>query len=370
MARSEIYRQLAVCCATHEYPIYIGKDLFSDVELLRRYVDGNQVLIVTNHTIAPLYLDTIQQTFSTKQCDVVALDDGEIYKNQHSLWMIYDALIKKRHQRDTTLVALGGGVVGDITGFAAATYQRGVKSIQLPTTLLAQVDSSVGGKTAINHPLGKNMIGSFYQPKAVIMDLNTLKTLPKREFHAGFAEIIKYGLLVGGDFFDTLSHKIDADLVANNASQLADLIYQCCKIKAQLVEEDEKEQGRRVLLNLGHTFAHALESYTNYRRWLHGEAVAIGLYCASQLSYQMGYLDQSTLRLIDALLKKAHLPCRIPKEIDIKKLQKLMEQDKKIKNNVLRFVVIRKPGDCYLEDKVTDHLLHDVLMESVEGDDE
>lgn len=370
MAKPEIYRQLAVCCTTHKYPIYIGSHLLMDVELLHRYIDGHQVLVVTNQTIAPHYLDRVRQAFVSKQCDIVILEDGEVYKNQHSLWMIYDALIKQGHHRDTTLVALGGGVVGDITGFAASTYQRGVKWIQLPTTLLAQVDSSVGGKTAINHPSGKNMIGSFYQPHAVIMDLTTLNTLPVREFRAGFAEIIKYGLLVGGDFLEKLFSLSDFDLIVSNEHQLADLIYECCKIKAQFVEDDEKEIGRRVLLNLGHTFAHALESYTHYQRWLHGEAVAIGLYCAALLSHQLGYLDKSKLDLIDSLLEKVQLPRRIPKEIDIKKLKELMNHDKKIKNKSLRFVVIRRFGDCYLEDNVSDDLLHDVLMAAVKGDGE
>lgn len=370
MAKYEVYRQLAVRCSAHEYPIYIGSLLLMDVELLQQYVAGKQVLVVTNQTIASYYLQRVQQAFSSKQCDIVMLKDGEAYKDQHSLWLIYDALIKKGHHRDTTLVALGGGVVGDITGFAAATYQRGVKWIQLPTTLLAQVDSSVGGKTAINHPSGKNMIGSFYQPNAVIMDLNTLQTLPEREFHAGFAEIIKYGLLVGGPFLEKLLSISRLDSMLNNEQQLADLIAECCKIKATFVEEDEKETGRRVLLNLGHTFAHALESYTHYQRWLHGEAVAIGLYCAALLSHQLGYLDQSELSLIDALLANAQLPRRIPQEIDIKKLQELMNYDKKIKNRTLRFVVIRKLGDCYLDDEVSDHLLHDVLLAAVKGDDE
>ena len=280
---------------------------------------------------------------------------------------IYDALIKYRHHRDTTLIALGGGVLGDVTGFAAATYQRGVRFIQIPTTLLAQVDASVGGKTAINHPAGKNMIGSFHQPHAVIMDLTTLETLPPREFRAGLAEVIKYGFLVGGEFLNGLSRVLAEELPTGSSLQLADLIARCCRIKASFVQEDEREIGRRALLNFGHTFAHALEAYTHYQRWLHGEAVAIGLYCATLLSHQLGYIDQSILKLVDSLLQAAKLPCRIPKGIDLHALQALMLHDKKITNKTLRFVLMRAPGDCYLESQVTEDSLRHVLMNAVEG---
>ena len=357
-----------VHAATHEYPIYIGSNLLSDGELLRRHVYAAQVLIVTNETIAPLYLARVQQAFSSMQCDVVLLADGEIYKNQKSLFTIYDALIKHHHHRDTTLVALGGGVIGDMTGFAAATYQRGVRFIQLPTTLLAQVDASIGGKTAINHPQGKNMIGSFHQPHAVIMDLNTLMTLPEREFRAGLAEVIKYSLLVGGDFLNNLRVILAEELTHASRKQLGALIAQCCAIKARFVQEDEREAGQRALLNLGHTFAHALEAYTHYQRWLHGEAVAIGLYCAALLSNQLGHLDNGSLGIIDALLLAAKLPRRIPKEIDIQALYVLMFNDKKVINKMLRFVLMRAPGDCYIETEVPEDCLRQVLMNAVEGD--
>ncbi len=368
MAKSDIYHQLVIQCASHEYPIYIGNQLLTDVELLRRHVIANQVLIVTNNTIAPLYLAAIKQAFAGMQCDEVVLPDGEQHKNQHSLSVIYDALIQSRHHRDTTLIALGGGVIGDITGFAAATYQRGVRFIQLPTTLLAQVDASVGGKTAINHQTGKNMIGSFHQPQAVIMDLNALSTLPQREFRAGLGEVIKYGLLVGGEFLNTLDELLSDERFTFSSPALADLIARCCQIKAGFVEEDEKETGRRALLNLGHTFAHALEAYTHYQRWLHGEAVAIGLYCATLLSWQMGYIESTTLALVDSLLNKAKLPSRIPKDIDLIHLQALMFNDKKISNKMLRVVLIRRPGDCYLESGVPEESLRQVLMNAVEGE--
>ncbi len=367
MAKSDIFRQLAVLSSTHEYPIYIGNNLLSDVELLVRHVAAEQVLIVTNETIAPIYLPCVQQALSSKQCDVVVLADGEMYKNQKSLCTIYDALIKHHHHRDTTLVALGGGVIGDMTGFAAATYQRGVRFIQFPTTFLAQVDASVGGKTAINHPYGKNMIGSFHQPHAVIMDLKTLTTLPEREFRAGFAEVIKYGILVGGEFLNGLNILLAEGLMRASSNQLAELIAECCLIKASFVQEDEREMGRRALLNLGHTFAHALEAHTNYQRWLHGEAVAIGLYCAALLSHQLGSLDKRSLALVDSLLIAAQLPHRIPRDIDLEQVYTLMFNDKKIRNKALRFVLMKAFGDCYLDNEVTEESLRHLLMSAVEG---
>lgn len=369
MAKFEIYQKLNVLCSEHEYPIYIGVNLLADTDLLCRHVGASQVLIVTDETVAPLYLPHAQQAFSSMQCDVVVIPGGEFHKNEQNLFAIYDALIKHDHHRDTTLIALGGGVVGDITGFAAATYQRGVGFIQIPTTILAQVDASIGGKTAINHPLGKNMIGSFHQPKAVIMDLNTLTTLPEREFCAGFAEIIKYGLLAGGELLKELKAVLVDGMPTIPIPELAKLIAQCCNIKAAIVHEDEREVGTRALLNLGHTFAHALEAYTHYERWLHGEAVAIGLYCAGLLSHQLGYLDKASLTLVESLLTAAKLPCRIPKEIDLLELQKLMFKDKKVKNKTLRFVLMRAPGDCYLETGITQESLRRVLIEAVQGDE-
>lgn len=357
--------KLAITLGHHAYPIYIGRQLLSDNDLLRRHITSGQVLIVTNNTIAPLYLESIQQAFSSMQCDVVTLPDGEAHKNQHSLFVIYDALIKHHHHRDTTLIALGGGVIGDITGFAAATYQRGVRFIQIPTTLLAQVDASVGGKTAINYRQSKNMLGSFHHPDAVIMDLNTLITLPEREFCAGLAEIIKYAILEGGNFLVLLSELLANGLTATT-KKLPDLITSCCEIKTRFVEEDERETGRRLLLNLGHTFAHALESCTHYERWLHGEAVAIGLYCAALLSYRLKHISLSELAVIDLLLAQAQLPRRIPKDINLVALHELMFNDKKIKNNLLRFVLIRGLGDCYLDEHVTDAQLSEILHSAVE----
>ncbi|WED43839.1 3-dehydroquinate synthase [Legionella cardiaca] len=369
MAKFDLYKELVVHLPGQEYPIVIGYDALIDSAVLNRYVTGEQVLIVTNDKIASLYLGYLQTAFKDKQCDVVILKDGEEFKNQQSLSAIYDELIAKHHHRDSTLIALGGGVVGDITGFAAATYQRGVKFIQIPTTLLAQVDASVGGKTAINHPQGKNMIGSFYQPTAVIIDLNTLKTLPMRELRAGFAEIIKYALLTGGAFFDLVWAVLQEGLETNSSKNLAEVISYCCQIKASYVEQDEYEiTGQRAFLNLGHTFAHALEACTHYSRWLHGEAVAIGLYCAALLSQQCAHLDKEVVNNIDKMLLMAKLPRRIPKDIDLESVRATMSQDKKIKNKNLRFILMRAAGNCYIEDKVSEDLLRSILQAAVEGE--
>lgn len=367
MAKCDVYAQVDVSLPRHHYPIIICRNGLLDASLLRELVPSKQVLIVTNQTIAPLYLKELSAALSTLQCDTVILPDGEEYKNQQNLTLIYDALIQNKHHRDTTLIALGGGVIGDITGFAAATYQRGVNFIQIPTTLLSQVDASVGGKTAINYGSGKNIIGSFYQPQAVLIDLNTLITLPNREFRAGLAEVIKYGLLAGGEFLDRLSQMLQVGIEAKTP-ELHRLIEECCRIKAGYVEEDERESGQRALLNLGHTFAHALEAYTHYQQWLHGEAVAIGLYCAAKMSLHLGLLDEAQVQSIEQLLIGAGLSYKIPSTIDIKQLIDLMSLDKKVKNNRLRFVVIRQPGDCYLDDQITQECLHQTLISAVEGE--
>jgi 3-dehydroquinate synthase len=368
MAKFDLYQELIIRLPAYEYPIVIGRNALTDEALLRRYIPGKQVLIVTNTTIAPLYLRYLQSVFADRQCDVVILKDGEEFKNQQSLFAIYDILITKQHHRNTTLIALGGGVIGDITGFAAATYQRGVEFLQIPTTLLAQVDASIGGKTAINHPLAKNMIGSFHQPKAVIMDLNTLQTLPLREFRAGLAEVIKHALLAGGEFFELIYNSLLEDSEIKRSEKLPVIISYCCQIKAKFVQEDEREMGIRALLNLGHTFAHALEVYTQYGRWLHGEAVAIGLYCAALLSYYHAHLDEKSLLLIDSLLTLAKLPHKIPTDINLHDLCDLMSRDKKIKNKHLCFILMKAIGNCYIEENVPENLLYATLQAAVEGE--
>lgn len=368
MAKYDRYLQLTVTLPDATYPVYLGRGLLQDADFLQEWVSANQAMVVTNETVAALYLPFVQQALGRLTCDTVIIPDGEQFKNQHSLFTIYDALINYRHHRDTTLIALGGGVVGDITGFAASTYHRGVRLIHIPTTLLAQVDAAIGGKTAFNHPLGKNLIGSFYQPDAVLMDLDTLTTLPEREFRAGLGEVIKYALLEGGELLENVTAALHNGLTASSA-ELTHLIARCCAIKIRYVQEDERDMGQRVLLNLGHTFAHALEGYTGYQVWLHGEAVAIGLYCAAWLSYQCGVLDKAYVDLVDSLLGKAQLPRRIPTHINNDTLCDFMKQDKKIQQEKLRFVLMRAPGQCYQDDSVTESSLH-ATLNAVKGDDD
>jgi 3-dehydroquinate synthase len=344
MGKPEVFQEVEVRLPDQSYTIYIGRHLLKDAARFKAVIAGTQVLVVTNETLAPLYLDSLRDSLYDFQCDVVILPDGEMYKTQASITKIHEVLIQYKHHRDTVLIALGGGVIGDITGFAASTYHRGVGCIQIPTTLLAQVDSSVGGKTAINYPNAKNAVGSFHQPRAVFIDLDMLDTLPEREFRAGLGEVIKYGLLVGGEFLENLQH------VLLDKQARPELIADCCRIKADIVQQDEREStGARALLNLGHTFAHALEAATNYERWLHGEAVAIGLYCAARLSHQLGYLSEADVLLIDDLLELAGLPRRIPSDVSLIAIHELMYQDKKVLQNKLRFVLIKTFGDCYVD---------------------
>ncbi len=368
MAKSNSYDELSVRLPTQEYSIFIGRGIL-DTGIINRFLHDKQVLIVTNEAIAPLYLTSLRNAFRASQCDVIVLPDGEHYKNSQSLSSIYDCLINNQHHRDTTLVALGGGVIGDITGFAASTYKRGVGFLQIPTTLLAQVDASIGGKTAINHPQAKNSLGSFYHPNAVFMDINTLSTLSPRHFRAGLAEIIKYALLSGSQLFamvyEALENGLADDLVGY--AQLTQLVSHCCRVKIKFVQEDEREKGQRALLNLGHTFAHALETYSQYDRWLHGEAVSIGIYCAALLSYQQGLLAKKHLSKIEAMLVMAKLPCRIPKGIDVDKLRGLMQQDKKIQHKKLRLVLIKAIGSCYIEDQVSEDCLLATIKAAIEG---
>jgi 3-dehydroquinate synthase len=296
------------------YPIYIGEGLLSQIKLIEPHLKQKHVAIVTNTTVAPLYLDpllTLLKQHGIKAFPII-LPDGESYKNQETLNLIYDALLKEKCERTTTLIALGGGVIGDMTGYAAATYLRGIPFIQMPTTLLSQVDSSVGGKTGINHPLGKNMIGAFYQPQCVIADIETLKTLPQREFSAGMAEVIKYGLIRDEPFFDWIEKNIEG-LIKLNPSLLIEAIQRSCQNKADVVEMDEYESGVRATLNLGHTFGHAIENAVGYGVWLHGEAVASGVVMAANLSKLMGWLKDSEFNRIVKLLKEARLPIDPPK---------------------------------------------------------
>jgi 3-dehydroquinate synthase len=339
---------LEVALGDRTYPIHIGSGLISQADLILPYLKRKNVAIVTNTTIAPLYLANLSQALKSTGVTVVEiiLPDGEAYKNSEMLNLIYDALLKNRCERSTTLIALGGGVIGDLTGYAAATYLRGVPFIQIPTTLLSQVDSSVGGKTGINHPLGKNMIGAFYQPKIVLADIDTLQTLPKRELSAGAAEVIKYGLIRDADFFDWLETNIDK-LMALDEAVITYAIYRSCKNKAEVVAADEHETGERALLNLGHTFGHAIENAMGYGVWLHGEAVAAGTMLAADLSQRLGWLSADEVERIHALLAASSLPLRAPK-LGAEKYLNLMANDKKVENGKIRLVLQQGIGKAVI----------------------
>jgi len=330
------------------YPIYIGEGLLKD-ETCYPLKKGDKAMIVTNPTVAQYYLETVTQTLEKIGCQVesVLLPDGEKYKTLESLNLIFTALLKHNHGRDTTIIALGGGVIGDVVGFAAASYQRGVHFIQIPTTLLAQVDSSVGGKTAVNHELGKNMIGAFYQPSTVIIDTLTLNTLPKREVNAGLAEVIKYGAILDYAFFEWLEAHID-ELVALNQHSLQYCIARCCQIKADVVARDETEKGDRALLNLGHTFGHAIETHLGYGNWLHGEAVAAGIMMAAVLSEQLGDLSFEDVARLEKLLARANLPTVSPDTMLPDDYLPHMMRDKKVLAGKLRLVLLKALGQAYV----------------------
>jgi 3-dehydroquinate synthase len=330
---------------TRSYPIHIGSGLLNQPELLRDAIPGRSVVIISNETVAPLYLETIRSHLTDLHVGEIVLPDGEAHKNLDTLNTIYTGLLERHFDRNTTLIALGGGVVGDITGFAAASYQRGVHFIQIPTTLLAQVDSSVGGKTGVNHPLGKNMIGAFHQPRAVIIDTATLNTLPDRELSAGLAEIIKYGLLGDAEFFAWLEQNIGR-LRERDSAALAYAIERSCRDKATIVAEDEHERGTRALLNLGHTFGHAIETGLGYGRWLHGEAVACGMLMAARMSERLGWLDEPSVQRTEKLLLAAKLPTVPPTELSAARMRELMAVDKKVIDGNLRLVLLHGIGSA------------------------
>ncbi|GAB3239461.1 3-dehydroquinate synthase [Pseudaeromonas pectinilytica] len=352
--------RLNVELADRSYPISIGSGLLAQRDLFTQAIRGRRVMIVTNETVAPLYLQSLQQTLDGYQLDACVLPDGEAYKTLDSFGQIMTALLEGGHGRDTTIVALGGGVIGDLAGFAAASYQRGVAFIQIPTTLLSQVDSSVGGKTGVNHPLGKNMIGAFYQPKAVIIDTDCLATLPRRELSAGLAEVIKYGIIWDAEFFAWLERNI-AGLLALDASLLIQAILRCCSIKADVVSQDETETGVRALLNLGHTFGHAIESEQGYGNWLHGEAVAAGTMLAARTALQLGLLNQAQVMRIRTLLAAAELPLSAPAEMDFPVFMRHMMRDKKVLAGKLRLILPTNIGQADLFSDVSETVLQAVI---------
>lgn len=332
--------RITVTLGERSYPITIAAGLFNDPASFSPLKAGDQVMLVTNETLAPLYLDKLRHVLETAgvKVDSVVLPDGEQYKSLAVLDTVFTALLQKPHGRDTTLVALGGGVIGDLTGFAAASYQRGVRFIQVPTTLLSQVDSSVGGKTAVNHPLGKNMIGAFYQPASVVVDLDCLNTLPARELSSGLAEVIKYGIILDGEFFVWLEENLDALLRLDGAA-MAYCIRRCCELKAEVVAADERETGLRALLNLGHTFGHAIEAEMGYGNWLHGEAVAAGMVMAARASERLGQFRNEDTQRIITLLERAGLPVNGPQEMSAQAYIPHMLRDKKVLAGELRLVL-------------------------------
>ncbi len=352
---------LKVELANRSYPIHIGRGLVSNADLILPHLKRKHVAIVTNTTVAPLYLEQLSASLQAAGVSVISiiLPDGEAYKNSETLNLIYDALLQNRCERSTTLIALGGGVIGDLTGYAAATYLRGVPFIQIPTTLLSQVDSSVGGKTGINHPLGKNMIGAFYQPQLVLADIDTLQTLPSREFSAGMAEVIKYGLIRDPDFFDWLEMHIE-QLMALDESSITEAIYRSCQNKADVVARDEHETGERALLNLGHTFGHAIENAMGYGVWLHGEAVAAGTMMAADLSERMGWLKPEDVKRIYALLTAANLPLEAPK-LGVEKYLNLMQLDKKVADGKIRLVLQQRIGKSVITSDYDEKKLKETL---------
>lgn len=355
-------KTLIVDLGDRSYPIYIGQDLLQQTALYRQHIRGQQLLIVTNTTIAPLYMEMVKQALHDYSVEAVILPDGEEHKTLSTLDLIFTALLENRFDRSVTLIALGGGVIGDMTGFAAASYQRGVDFIQIPTTLLAQVDSSVGGKTAVNHPLGKNMIGAFYQPRCVIADINTLNTLDDQQLSAGLAEVIKYGILGNIAFFSWLEQHM-ADLVRRDAASLSKAIEQSCRDKAAIVASDEKEAGVRALLNLGHTFGHAIEAGMGYGQWLHGEAIAAGMAMAMDLSERCGWVSHTdTQRVID-LLVQARLPTLAPAELSPEQMLALMAVDKKATQGKIRLILVKAIGEAVM----TGDYDQDALLETLQS---
>ncbi len=355
-------RQLNLDLGEKSYPIYIGQDLLSSSELLTKHIAGKQVMIVTNTTVAPLYLDKVKALLEGYKISEVILPDGEQYKTLDIVNTIFSALLEARFDRSCTLIALGGGVVGDMTGFAAASYQRGVSFVQIPTTLLSQVDSSVGGKTGVNHELGKNMIGAFYQPKCVVIDMDTLDTLDDRQYSAGMAEVIKYGLLGNIEFLEFLENNIDG-LMARDKLLMIEAVYQSCLDKANIVAQDELEAGKRALLNLGHTFGHAIENILGYGVYLHGEAIAVGMLMAARLSQSEGFLSADDINRVRGLLENANLPSTIYGKITPSDFIKSMSVDKKVIDGNIRLVLLRKLGDAFICNNYQDILLDQVIGE-------
>ncbi len=352
-------RQVDIDFGERGYPIIIGENLIKEAGLLSQHVKG-KAMVVTNETIAPLYLDKILNALGNTPKASVVLPDGEAHKNMETLDQIFDALLTEGFDRGCTVIALGGGVVGDMAGFAAASYQRGVNVIQIPTTLLAQVDSSVGGKTAVNHRLGKNMIGAFHQPTAVLADMSLLSTLPEREFKAGLAEVIKYGFIIDESFFSWLESNMSA-LLQRDSDAIALAVKRSCEIKAEVVAADEFERGQRALLNFGHTFGHAIEAGMGYGNWLHGEAISAGMVMGLDMSRRCNMINSASSDRGRALLHAAGLPITPPRELDKDTFLRFMLRDKKVVDGAIRLILLKSIGNAVVSSDFDEEKLHETL---------
>lgn len=351
---------LTVELGARSYPIHISAANLKKAELLRQQIKTHRVFVITNPTVSHLWADPISEALAGLNYSVIEIPDGEQHKTLGTMEDVIGELLKNEAGRDSTIIALGGGVVGDLAGYTAASYQRGVPFIQVPTTLLSQVDSSVGGKTAVNHAFGKNMIGAFYQPKAVIIDTETLSTLPAREFAAGMAEVIKYGIIYDAEFFEWLENNVEA-IKGLDADALQRMIFRCCEIKAEIVAQDEKEKGLRALLNLGHTFGHAIEAEQGYGNWLHGEAVAAGTIIASKVANAKDWMTTSEISRIEALTKRFDLPIEAPDDMDYSAFLRHMKHDKKVSAGTIRFIIPQGIGKAVVTSEVDEKLLKQLL---------
>ena len=356
------YKMVKVDLVSNPYPIYIGEDLLQQIELINPHVKGRQIFIVCDDN-TKIYLPRLTSALAHFDCHSLVLPAGEQYKTLETCNRIWTALMQEYYDRSTTLCALGGGVIGDLTGFAAACYRRGVPFLQYPTTLLAQVDAAIGGKTGVNHPMGKNMIGAFHQPQCVVIDINTLQTLPEREFISGLAEVVKYGLIASAEFFNWLEANIDK-ICARDFDALSYIIEQSCTIKARFVALDEFEEGARALLNLGHTFAHAIETATGYQAWLHGEAVSVGIALAADLSWREGMLNSADVSRIQCLLQALKLPIKPPSDLSAEQFLSLMAQDKKVLARQLRLILLQKIGAALVTSDFSEENLQQTLLQS------
>lgn len=357
-------RKLGLTLKENSYTIHIDSNLLESSDLLTQYCVGDKVLIVSNDIVGPLYLKKLALSLNTKTILSLIISDGEIHKNRQSYFKILDYLVEKNFRRTDTLIALGGGVIGDLSGFVAASYQRGMNLLQIPTSLLAQVDSSVGGKTAINHRDGKNLIGAFYQPLSVIIDVDSLSTLPDREYFSGFGEIVKYALLGEQEILKSLHANLD-HFLNRDKECLKEIIYLSCQKKAEIVARDEKEKGERALLNLGHTFAHALETLTCYKRYLHGEAVAIGILIAIKYSEKKGMVAEKCFLDYQDLFCRLNLPTRISENIVTAEFLSAMTKDKKNVSDSYRLVLVSEQG-CVIQEETDKHLLSNVIQEFID----